>query len=176
MVHERIARHKDNSEQNDRKPTPPWHAVESRNVLSLIGSREQGLTEEEVRQRLELYGPNRLPQPERRGPFLRFLYQFHNLFIYVLLIAALITGLLSHWLDLGVILAVVIINALIGFIQEGKAEKALESIRSMLSLHASVLRQGRQTTVPAAELVPGDMVFVPSNQGTKCRPICGSCG
>jgi magnesium-transporting ATPase (P-type) len=176
MVHKRIAKHRKNSEQHDHKPASLWHAEKARDVISFIGSREQGLTEDEVRQRLELHGPNRLPQPRRRGRLVRLLYQFHNLFIYVLLAAALITGLLSHWLDLSVILAVVAINALIGFIQEGKAEKALESIRSMLSLHASVLRQGRQTTVPAAELVPGDMVFVPSNQGTKCRPICGSCG
>jgi magnesium-transporting ATPase (P-type) len=139
-----------------------WHAVAVEQVFEQLGSSPDGLLPEEIRQRIELYGPNRLPPPKKRGHLLRFLHQFHNLFIYVLLAAGLITAVLGHWLDFGVILGVVIINALIGFIQEGKAEKALESIRRMLSLQASVIRNGNREVVPAEELVPGDVVLVQS--------------
>jgi magnesium-transporting ATPase (P-type) len=90
----------------------------------------------------------------------RFLYQFHNVLIYVLLIAAMVTTALAHWVDTGVILGVVLINALIGFIQEGKAERALDAIRHMLSQQASVSRAGQYLLLLADELVPGDVVIL----------------
>ncbi len=93
---------------------------------------------------------------------MRFLMQFHNVLIYVLIAAAVITAAMGHWVDSLVILGVVVINAAIGFIQEGKAEAALEAIRGMLSPHAQVLRDGRRQEIDAAELVPGDIVFLVS--------------
>ena len=100
------------------------------------------------------------PTCRRRGPLLRFLSQFHNVLIYVLLGAAVVTGALQHWVDTGVILAVVLANAVIGFIQEGKAEAAMAAIRGMLAPRAAVLRDGARVTVDGADLVPGDIVLL----------------
>ncbi len=130
--------------------------------MSTLGAARDGLAEAEAALRREQYGPNVLRPPGRRGPLLRFLLQFHNVLIYVLLGSSVVTALLGHWVDTGVIIGVVVINAVIGFIQEGKAERALDAIRNMLSLHAMVVRQGKRSTVPAEELVPGDVVVLTS--------------
>ncbi|GIZ51131.1 cation-transporting P-type ATPase [Noviherbaspirillum aridicola] len=119
-----------------------------------------GLDETEAARRLAQYGPNALPPPPQRSALVRFLRQFHNVLIYVLLGAGAITLMLGHIVDAGVIVGVVLINAVIGFIQEGKAEQALNAIRKMLPLQAQVLRNGRREMVDAASLVPGDVVFV----------------
>jgi magnesium-transporting ATPase (P-type) len=137
---------------------PAWHARAPEDVLQALDATTDGLSEAEAAQRLERYGANRLPEPERAGPLVRFLRQFHNVLIYILLIAAVGTALLQHWVDTAVILGVVVINAAIGFIQEGKAEKALEAIREMLSPKAVALRDRRRQTIPAEDLVPGDIV------------------
>ncbi len=137
-----------------------WHSLDTDRVLDAVGAGPDGLDGAAVASRQARFGPNTLPQPARRGPLLRFLLQFHNVLIYVLLAAAVGTALLQHWLDTGVILGVVVINALIGFVQEGKAEQALDAIRDMLSPRALVLRDGQRRTIPAEELVPGDVVFL----------------
>ncbi len=93
---------------------------------------------------------------------MRFLYQFHNILIYVLIVAGLITAALGHWVDASVIIGVVFVNAIIGFVQEGKAEDALKSIRKMLSPRAMVVRDGKQMSIKAELLVPGDIVFLQS--------------
>lgn len=143
--------------------TDAWHAAEGRVVLDLIeASRSQGLTDVQAQQRQIEYGSNILPPAKHQGPLLRFMLQFHNILIYVLLAAAAVTAFLGHWVDSGVIVGVVVINALIGFIQEGKAEKALDAIRQMLSFNAQVLRDGRRHDIPAQQLVPGDIVFLAS--------------
>ncbi len=143
--------------------TPPdIHAQPAETVLAYLESGRHGLSHTQAQERLARHGRNQLPPPKSRGPWLRLLMQFHNVLIYVLLAAAIITSLLGHWIDSGVILGVVIINAIIGFLQEGKAEKALEAIRDMLSPHAQVLRDGRRQEVDAALLVPGDIVFLAS--------------
>ena len=139
-----------------------WHALPAAQALTRLESRAEGLDGDEARRRLDRYGPNHLPQPRRRSPLLRLLLQFHNVLIYVLLLAAAVTALLGHMADTAVIIGVVLVNALIGFIQEGKAEKALDAIRSMLSQKAMVLRDGRRVEVPAEELVPGDVVALQS--------------
>ena len=140
----------------------PWHLTGSEETMQLLSVDRQGLDQDEATRRLEQYGPNRLPPPKRRGPLLRFLSQFNNVLIYVLLSAALVTGLLAHWVDTGVILAVVLINALVGYVQEGKAEKALDAIRDLLSPQATVLRNRHQRVIPAEQLVPGDLVLLQS--------------
>ncbi|MEW8467297.1 MAG: cation-transporting P-type ATPase, partial [Candidatus Thiodiazotropha sp.] len=100
----------------------PWHTIDVDTLLQRIDSSVSGLSMDEAALRLQRYGPNRLPEPKPRHPLVRFLYQFHNVLIYVLIIAGVVTALLQHWLDASVIFGVVIVNALIGHIQEGKAE------------------------------------------------------
>ncbi len=148
--------------QPDSDDAPNWHALEVEAVLQQVGSRAEGLTQSVAEQRLAEHGPNRLPEAKPRSPLMRFLAQFHNVLIYVLIVAGAVTALLQHWLDAGVIFGVVLINAFIGFVQEGKAEDALKAIRGMLSPHARVWRDGRLVTVDAAELVPGDLVALQS--------------
>jgi magnesium-transporting ATPase (P-type) len=141
---------------------PLWHASQADEVFRHLSSEPGGLAANEARRRLERHGPNSLPAAERRGPLRSLLAQFENLLIYVLLAAAAVTAALGHWLDTGVILAVVPVNAVLGFLQEGKAERALDAIREMLSPEATVIRDRRRRTVPAEELVPGDVVFLQS--------------
>ncbi|MCM0613813.1 cation-transporting P-type ATPase [Marinobacter sediminum] len=137
-----------------------WHELPQEKVLSELETTPAGLSAYEASARLDSYGPNRLPQPPRRSPLRRFISHFNNILIYVLLGAAVITGLLQHWLDMSVILAVVIVNAVIGLVQEGKAEKAMDAIRHMLALRAAVLRGGQRHTVEGEQLVPGDIVLL----------------
>ena len=139
-----------------------WHAVSAKTVFESLDTTPDGLSIEEVTHRLAKFGPNRLPEPKTRGPLIRFFYQFHNVLIYVLVAAGAVTAMLGHWVDASVIMGVVVLNALIGFVQEGKAENALRAIRQMLSPNAMVLRDGRQTTIRAEELVPGDIVLLQS--------------
>ena len=143
-------------------PAPLWHNLPAETVLHQLQTAPGGLSDAEAARRLNLYGPNQLPPPRRPGPLLRFLLQFHNILIYVLLAAAAGTALLGHVIDTSVILGVVLINALVGFVQEGKAESALAAIRKMLSLHAMVLRNGQRREILAETLVPGDWVFLQS--------------
>jgi magnesium-transporting ATPase (P-type) len=139
-----------------------WHALDSIQVMARLQASQNGLTDDEVKHRLARHGPNRLPEPKTRSPLMRFLSQFRNVLIYVLLVASGVTAMLGHWVDAGVILGVVLINAVIGFVQEGKAENALRAIRRMLSPQAMVLRTGQRVTVPAEQLVPGDVVLLQS--------------
>ncbi len=138
----------------------PWHAMEAKVVLSELQAEAAGLSAEEAARRLAEHGPNRLPQAASRGPILRFLQQFNNLLIYVLLAAALVSLFLDHAIDAAVILAVVLLNAIIGFIQEGRAEQALAAISSMIDPHCAVLRDGHRITIAADEVVPGDIVLI----------------
>jgi len=139
-----------------------WHVLSTDETMQLFSVDQYGLDQDEAASRLELYGPNRLPPPKRRGPLQRFLSQFNNVLIYVLLSAAAVTAALAHWVDTGVILAVVLINALVGYVQEGKAEKALDAIRDLLSPQATVLRNRHQNVIQAESLVPGDVVLLQS--------------
>ena len=142
--------------------TPSWHAIETGGVFTKLSSSMDGLSQQDAEQRLQQYGPNRLRPAQKKGPLARFLTQFHNVLIYVLIGAGLVTALLGHWVDSGVILGVVVINAIIGFIQEGKAEKALDAIRNMLSQQAMVKRDGKFISLAADLLVPGDVVMLQS--------------
>ena len=139
-----------------------YHSQKAEDVLTALGSGSgsEGLSEREAENRLKTYGLNRLPQAVKRGPVIRFLRHFHNILIYVLLGAAVITMLLDHWVDTAVILAVVVVNAIIGFIQEGKAEKAMEAIRHMLAPRANVIRGGHRQSIEGETLVPGDIVLL----------------
>jgi magnesium-transporting ATPase (P-type) len=150
------------SVSNRKTPDMCWHALEGESVLKAVSSQIGGLTQDIATQRLALYGPNRLRPPKKQGAWGRFLTQFHNILIYILLGAGVVTAFLGHWVDTGVILGVVVINAIIGFIQEGKAEKAMDAIRRMLSVQAIGLRDGTRCQIPAEHLVSGDIVFLQS--------------
>ena len=136
------------------------HALPAEEVVSALGSYPSGLSAQEAAQRLRKHGPNALPPPTGRHPVFRFLAQFNSALIYFLLAGAGAAWALGHFVDAGVIVAVVLINAIVGFVQEGKAEDALAAIRKMISPRAHVLRAGRRQSVPAAELVPGDIVLL----------------
>jgi magnesium-transporting ATPase (P-type) len=138
------------------------HQISAEAVLERFETGAEGLTQAQAAEGLKRHGPNRLPPPPKRSPLLRLLAQFHNILIYLLLVAALVTALLGHWVDTVVILGVVVINALIGFIQEGKAEKALEAVGDLLTPTCTVLRDGARHTLAAVELVPGDLVLLQS--------------
>jgi magnesium-transporting ATPase (P-type) len=148
---------------NTVRDVAPWHAMSQAEVVErVITSSETGLSLSEASARLQKYGPNRLPEGRKRGPFTRFLAQFNNILVYVLFAAGFTKLLLSLWIDAGIIFAVVVLNALLGFIQEGKAEKALDSIRNMLSAEARTMRSGETRMIPAEQVVPGDVVLLES--------------
>src|SRR5262245_9072222 len=140
-----------------------WHALSVDEVVRrLTTDTTRGLAATEAAGRLQQHGPNRLPEGKKRRPLLRFLSQFNNILVYVLLAAGFTKLMLSLWVDAGIILAVVVLNALLGFLQEGKAEKALDSIRNMLSAEARTVRDGDPRMIPADTLVPGDIVLLES--------------
>ena len=145
---------------NEQIPQTNLHAVSKDDALRSLHAVETGLTSAEATRRLAEHGPNRLPDPPKRSTLLRFLAHFHNVLIYVLIASAAVTAALQHWVDTGVILAVVFANAVIGFVQEGRAEQAMDAIRGMLAPRSAVLRDGRRQSIDAAELVPGDIVLV----------------
>lgn len=140
--------------------TPAWHALDGASCLQQLDSQSNGLTTEQVRQRVQQYGPNSLPSAPPLPAWRRFLRQMQNTLIYVLLGCAGLTLLLGHWLDSLVILGVVLINALVGFIQEGRAEQAMRAIAGLLSLHCRVRREHGLQELPAEQLVPGDIVLL----------------
>lgn len=141
--------------------TPPWAATGD-DALQALGTRAEGLTAEEGARRLAEHGPNRLPTPPRPHPLVRFLRHFDDVLVYILLAAAVLKALLGDWVDFTVILAVAVANAVVSLVQEGQAERALEGIRTMLSLEATARRDGAWTGVEAEALVPGDVVRVRS--------------
>jgi magnesium-transporting ATPase (P-type) len=144
-------------------PTAAWHALTAQQVLELLQTDvSAGLGGDEAHRLLEEHGPNRLPEAPQRGPLTRAVAQFNNPLILVLIVAGTVTALLQHYLDSAVIFGVVVINAIIGFIQEGKAQSALEAVRAMLASHAAVLRDGLRQQVESDELVPGDVVLLES--------------
>jgi magnesium-transporting ATPase (P-type) len=141
-----------------------WYRLEPETVFDRLQTSSQGLTSTEAVQRLKRFGYNEL-KTSRPGAFIRFMRQFHNPLVYILLVAAAITALLSlmgseMWADTIVIIGVVILNAILGFIQEGKAERALEALQNMIVTEAKVERDGREQVIPARDLVPGDVVYL----------------
>lgn len=143
-------------------PSHPHALTEAEIFDQLATDPASGLQASEAADRLKHFGPNQLAHAKRKPAWLRFMLQFHNPLIYVLLGAGLVTLLLEDYVDAGVILSVVLINAIIGHIQEGKAESALEAVKSMLASHATVIRGGERSVIAAEELVPGDMVLLES--------------
>jgi len=139
------------------------HEIPADEAVTLLDSdSEKGLDLFEIQARQQRYGPNSLPMQVGHGPLVTFLLQFHQPLIYILLVAAGITAALNEWIDAGVIFGVVLVNAVIGFLQESKAAKALEALAKMTVTEARVLRSGEMHNVPSVELVPGDVVLLQS--------------
>ncbi|MHB1153903.1 MAG: cation-transporting P-type ATPase [Eubacteriales bacterium] len=137
-----------------------WETLSDDAVLKILDSSGNGLQKTEAAKRLEAFGGNKLAEGKKDSFIKRFLSHFHNALIYILLGAAVLTALMNHWIDTWVIFSVVIINAVVGYIQEDKAQKALDSIKNLLSLKASVMRDGKRGEVSAESLVPGDIVLL----------------
>jgi magnesium-transporting ATPase (P-type) len=135
-----------------------WYQLSTEETLTRLQTTEQGINTEEVTRRLQQYGPNALPEKKRKSAFLRFIAHFNDVLIYILLAAAALKFIMAYWVDTIIILAVAVINALIGYIQENSAEKSLKSIQNMLSSRALVIRDGTTQTIDADQLVPGDIV------------------
>lgn len=148
------------STQNIRETS--WEAIPADEVLAGLSVSRQGLSAQEAQKRLAAFGENKLPEEKKTGFLQRFLAQFNNALIYVLLAATILTAVMQHWIDTWVILGVVLINAIIGYVQEDKAQKALDSIKHLLSLKATVVRDGRRQEIAAERLVPGDIVQLAS--------------
>ncbi len=147
-------------DKHQEKASIAWHSVLTDSVLKDLTASAAGLSQSEAAARLAKYGANRLPEAAKRSAIMRFLLQFHNILIYMLIGCAVVTAALDHWIDTGVILAVVVANAIIGYIQEGKAEKAMDAIRHMLAPHANVIRGGERISIEGDQLVPGDIVLL----------------
>ncbi|MBP7240520.1 HAD-IC family P-type ATPase [Amaricoccus sp.] len=141
-----------------------WHALDGEEALALTSSRPEGLTAGEAAQRLAEVGPNALAAAPPVHPIWRFLAQFNNTLIYVMLAGAVAASLLAHFVDAIVILVVVVANAVVGFVQEGRAEQSLRAIRGLIAPHAVVVRGGVRQTVEVGDLVPGDVAIVEAGE------------
>ena len=140
-----------------------WHHIPSQEVLELLETdQDRGLDTFEVGHRQKHFGANVLTERKGPGPLIQFLSQFQHPLVYILLAAAIITAALQEWVDSGVILGVVLVNAIIGFIQESNATKAIEALARATTTRATVVRGGDKRTIRASELVPGDIVFLQS--------------
>jgi Ca2+-transporting ATPase len=146
---------------SEQAPAIRWHALDAEQALHELGSdAAHGLPESQARQRGATYGRNVLTVKRPRGPLLRLLLQFHQPLVYILLLAASVTAFLQEWVDASVILGVVLVNAVIGFVQESKAAQAIEALSRRMQAEATVLRDGQRVRMAAADLVPGDIVLL----------------
>lgn len=140
--------------------TEQFYQQDSSTVLKAMQSTETGLTDQQVSERLNQYGPNKLVAKRRTTLIEKFLAQFKDLMIIILLIAAVIAGIAGERADAIIILTVVILNAIFGVFQEAKAENAIDSLKQMAAPMATVIRDGHETRVNSAEIVPGDIVLL----------------
>jgi len=138
-----------------------WHALSAEEVLSSLGTQiEQGLTAEEAEKRQAQYGLNQLVEAPRTTFLKMVIDQLNNFVIILLIVAAVVSALLGEWIDAGAILSIVVLNAVLGVIQESRAEQALAALKKLAAPEAQVLRSGHRISVPARELVPGDIVYL----------------
>ena len=140
-----------------------WHQSQATEVARLLEvDLQRGLATADVHRRREKYGPNRLTARRGKSELLRFILQFHQPLVYLLLAASAITAVLDEWVDSSVIFGVVLVNAIVGYLQEAKAEKAIEALANMVVTEATVRRDGVKQRVPSEDLVPGDVVLLQS--------------
>jgi Ca2+-transporting ATPase len=147
--------------QKSRLSTPPWHLLEVWQTTAWLKvDPEKGLSSEEVEDRLTAHGPNAIREEPGRGPIRMFFGQFADFMIIVLIIAGIVSGLIGDFTDTIAIVVIVVLNAIIGFIQEYRAERAVAALKRLASPTAQVLREGKTQTIAAQELVPGDLVML----------------
>ena len=147
-----------------------WHQLPDSEVLGLLETdRDRGLNSSEVTHRQQQFGPNVLTQKKGKSPLLLFLSQINQPLVYILLGATVVTALLQEWIDAGVIFGVVLINAIIGFVQESKAVKALEALTRSMEIEATVIRAGQKQRVSSADLIPGDLVLLRSGDKVPAK-------
>ncbi|WP_319470669.1 cation-transporting P-type ATPase [uncultured Pseudodesulfovibrio sp.] len=140
-----------------------WHHIDGDEVVQLIGTKtENGLDQFEAEQRLKHFGNNLITGKRSKTSLERFLLQFHQPLVYILIAAGLVTAYMGEWVDSFVILAVVLVNAVVGYLQEAKAVKALDSLSSSMSTEATIIRAGKTLKVSTSDLVPGDIVILRS--------------
>ena len=147
----------------ESKSEPQWHHVSVHDAAERLGSHADiGLTAAEVAARQERFGPNEITARPPRSAWIRLLLQFHQPLIYILLTATAITAVLQEWVDAGVIFGVVVVNAIVGFLQEAKAENAIAALARVVTTEATVIRDRQKRRLPSRELVPGDIVLLAS--------------
>ncbi len=139
-----------------------YHNRDVKDIFREFETSEQGLSSKEAKKRFEKHGPNAFKKEKKTSVFEIILHQFADPLIYILIIAAVFTFFIKEYIDMWVILAVIIVNAVVGFFQEFKAEKAMDAIRSLAAPKATVLRDGEKDRINSEELVPGDIVFLSS--------------
>ncbi len=137
-----------------------WHTLKMDEVFVRLEAQPQGLTSDEVARRTELYGPNELREKPRPSFLQLVIAQLNNFIVILLIIASVISALLGDWVEAGAIMLIVVLNAILGVVQESRAEEALAALRKMASPEAQVLRDGHRVAVPASQLVPGDVVYL----------------
>ena len=140
-----------------------WHSLDTDEIIELFESdRSDGLGPLSISHREEFFGKNIIKEKKRDSKLKKFFMQFHNALIYILLGASAVTAFLHEWIDSGVIFGVVIINVIIGYVQEVKAQEAIESLKQMMQTEAIVIRDGKKLNVSSVDLVPGDIVLIES--------------
>jgi Ca2+-transporting ATPase len=150
-----------------------WHSKTIENVLEELQTNPLGLTEEEAKQHLEKYGPNELIEAKRATSVQIFLNQFKDIFVIMLLIATVISAVLGEVTDAVTIAAIVVLNSIVGFVQEYRSEKAMEAMRKLTAPKARLMRNGKEMMVSAKEVVPGDIVLLEAGDRVPadCRLI-----
>ncbi len=139
-----------------------WYQLDEEEVFKQLQTSEDGLSEDRAKKLLETHGPNKLPEGKGVSRLKILLHQFTSPLIYILLVAGLVTAVLGEYIDTGVIVAVLILNAVVGYFQEYKAETSIRALKSMVVPKAKVLREGREKEVHSEDLVPGDIVLIPT--------------
>ena len=151
---------------NDQKPEKvqpislAWHALNGEDVLHQLNAQPLGLSTQEAEARLAQYGRNELNEKPRPSFFQLVIAQLNNFVVILLIVASIVSALLGDWVEAGAIMLIVVLNAILGVVQESRAEEALAALKKMASPEAQVLRDGHRGNVPASELVPGDIVFL----------------
>ncbi len=151
---------KEEISQREEQHQHDWHALETQEVLDHLDVQGNGLTSEEAKRRLVQYGPNQL-QEAPRPTFLHMLWeQLNNFVVILLIVASLISALLGDYVEAAAIMAIVVLNAVLGIVQERRAEEALAALKKLAAPDAQVMRDGHRVSVPSYELIPGDLVFL----------------
>ncbi|MGE0470001.1 MAG: cation-translocating P-type ATPase [Nitrospira sp.] len=144
----------------ENETTKTWQLTSDKLIAILATDAEHGLASQEVEERHAEFGPNELPEAPPPSLLKLFLSQFTSVIVWVLIGAAIISGLLEDWLDAAAILAIVLLNGLLGFVQEFRAERSLAALRKMSVATARIIRDGALRSIPARELVPGDLILL----------------